>query len=259
MASDPVLGHTPAVTDDAPATPTIGSALQRAADGRSRAGLSFFDPRLWRDAVTLLAAPAYVVIAICVAASVLGVLNSMRGGAQWDWGLSAAALAEGRWYALISHMFAHAGLMHLFMNSSLLLGVTPVVMMRFGVQPSGWLRFAVLFLVSGLLGAALYLALHPTGVVPMVGASGAICGLWGAASRIGPDGDILPMRSGQVWEQVKVFSKMNLILFGILFVLVRMSGGAGGLAWEAHLGGFLFGLFTVPYLAPRRADEPVDL
>ncbi|OYY61588.1 MAG: hypothetical protein B7Y51_09915, partial [Burkholderiales bacterium 28-67-8] len=42
-----------------------------------------------------------------------------------------------------------------------------------------------LFAVSGLLGAALYLTLHPAGAVPMVGASGALCGLWGGLSRIG--------------------------------------------------------------------------
>lgn len=239
------------MTDDA-LDPEPRSALQRASDGRSSAGRSFFDPRLWRDAATLHAAPAYAVIGICIAASILGTLNSMRGGPYWDWGLSAQALADGRWYAPVSHMFAHAGLAHLFMNSSFLLGVTPVVMMRFGVGPSGWLRFALLFLVSGLLGAALYLALHLTSAVPMVGASGAICGLWGAASRIGPEGEIVPIRSNQVWVQVKAFAKMNLVLFGILFILVRVSGGEGGLAWEAHLGGFLFGLFAIPRFKPRR-------
>ena len=237
------------MTDDAAVTP---SRLQRASDGRL-GGLSFFDPRLWREAVTRQTAPAWAVIAICITGSILAILNLMRGGEPWDWSLSAAALAEGRWYALISHMFAHAGLWHLVLNSTFLLGVTPVVMARFGVGPSGWLRYAVLFLVSGLLGAGLYLALHPASAVPMVGASGAICGVWGAASRIGPEGEIVPIRSDQVWVQVKAFAKMNLILFGLLFVLVRMSGGVGGLAWEAHLGGFLFGLFAVPWLAPRRA------
>ncbi|TAJ63900.1 rhomboid family intramembrane serine protease [Brevundimonas sp.] len=251
------------MTDDA-LDPEPRSALQRASDGRpgAGAGVSFLDPRFWRaeagaHAAPGLAAPGYLVIGICIVASVLGVLNNMRGGPYWDWGLSAQALAEGRWYALVSHMFAHAGPMHLFMNSTFLLGVGPVVMMRFGVGPSGWLRFAGLFLVSGLMGAAFYLALHLTGVVPMVGASGAICGLWGAASRIGPEGDIVPIRSAQVWEQVKAFAKMNVILFGILFVLVRMSGGVGGLAWEAHLGGFLFGLFAIPWIAPRRTPDPV--
>ncbi|MDP3802203.1 rhomboid family intramembrane serine protease [Brevundimonas sp.] len=250
MATAPVLGHTPSMTDDIPAAPAP-SALQRASDCRLGAGLLFLDPRFWRGDVSLqAAAPACVVIAVCVAASILGVAHALRGGVPWDWGLSAQALAEGRWYALVSHMFAHAGGMHLFLNSTFLLGVTPVVMARFGVGPSGWLRFAILFLVSGLLGAGLYLALHFDSAVPMVGASGAICGVWGAASRLGPEGEIVPILSEPVRVQVKAFAKMNLILFAILFVLVRTSGGVGGLAWEAHLGGFLFGLFAMPWLAP---------
>lgn len=254
MATAPILGHTPPMTDDAPAAPAA-SALQRASNGRPGFGASILDPRLWRGAVTPEEAPAFAVIAICVAGSILGVLHSMGGGEPWDWGLSAQALAEGRWYALISHMFEHGGYWHLFMNSGFLLGVTPVVMARFGVGPSGWLRFAALFLVSGLLGAGLYLALHLDSAVPMVGASGAICGLWGAASRIGPEGEIVPVRSAQVWAQVKAFAKMNLILFGLLFVLVKLIGGVGGLAWEAHVGGFLFGLFATPLLAPPPAGE----
>jgi membrane associated rhomboid family serine protease len=254
MANRPVLGHTPRMTDDAAVT---SSRLHRASDGRL-GGLSFFDPRLWREALTLQTAPAWVVIGVCIAGSLLAILNLMRGGAPWDWSLSAAALTEGRWYALISHMFVHAGLWHLVLNSTFLLGVTPVVMARFGVGPSGWLRYAVLFLVSGLLGAGLYLALHLNSAVPMVGASGAICGVWGAAARIGPERQIVPIRSAQVWAQVKAFAKMNLILFGLLFVLVLMTGGEGGLAWEAHLGGFLFGLFAAPWLAPRRSPLTIS-
>ena len=240
------------MTDDASAAPAA-SALARATDGRPRS--IFLDPREWRGAATLQAAPAWAVLGVCIAASILGVLNSLRGGAPWDWGVSAQALAEGRWHALISHMFAHAGPMHLFMNGGFLLGVTPVVMERFGVGPSGWLRFALLFLVSGLLGAALFLALHPFGVVPMVGASGAICGLWGAAARFNPDGGVAALTSRPVREHVVAFLKMNVVLFLILFALVRLSGGVGGLAWEAHLGGFLFGLLAGPRLAPR--DRPV--
>lgn len=234
---------------DEPLELAPSSALTRASDGRSRS--MFLDRRAWRDAVTLQAAPAWVVIGICVAGSILGVLNAMRGGPPWDWALSAQALAEGRWYALVAHMFAHAGAWHLYMNATFLLGVAPVVMERFGVRPSGWLRFAILFLVSGLLGAALYLALHPAGVVPMVGASGAICGLWGAAARFDPGGGVAALTSRRVRDQVVEFLKMNAILFAILFVLVRLSGGVGGLAWEAHLGGFLFGLLFGPRLAPR--------
>jgi membrane associated rhomboid family serine protease len=93
----------------------------------------------------------------------------------------------------------------------------------------------------------------------MVGASGAICGLWGAAARIGADGAFVPIRSPQVWRQIKAFAVNNAVLFGIIFILVLMSGGKGGLAWEAHLGGFVFGLLAMPWLAPpakAASDEP---
>jgi membrane associated rhomboid family serine protease len=162
------------------------------------------------------------------------------------WGLSAQALSEGRWFTLGTHMFVHGGLMHLWLNLGAVMVLTPPVLIGLGGYRRGWGRYLVLFAVSGLLGAATYLAMHPFGAVPMVGASGALCGLWGALSRIGPDGAIVPICSGPVWVQVKAFAKMNLILFAILFVLVRMSGGVGGLAWEAHLGGFVFGLFAMP-------------
>ena len=247
MVTGSILRHT--LRMDEPLAPVRSSALTRATDGRS--GSTFLDPRAWRDAITLQAAPAWAVIGFCITASVLGVLNAMRGGVPWDWGLSAQALAEGRWYALVAHMFAHAGPWHLYLNATFLLGVTPVVMARFGLGPSGWLRFAILFLVSGLLGAALYLALHPAGVVPMVGASGAICGLWGAATRFDPEDGMAALTSARVRDQVMAFAKMNVILFLILFALVWLSGGVGGLAWEAHLGGFLFGLLVGPRLASR--------
>jgi membrane associated rhomboid family serine protease len=240
------------MTDDA-ATAPAPSVLHRASDGRLGVQLSISDPAFWRQAATLQAAPAYAVVAVCIAVFLYGVFtgDSTRGGIQWDWGLSAAALAEGRWYTLASHMVTHAGLMHLLMNTSFLLAITPVIMARFGVGPSGWLRFGILFLISGLLGAAFYLALHLNSAVPMVGASGAICGLWGAASRIGPEGEIVPIRSGPVWIQIKAFARMNVILFAFIFFLTWVSGSVGGLAWEAHLGGFLFGLFAMPWLAPR--------
>lgn len=88
----------------------------------------------------------------------------------------------------------------------------------------------------------------------MVGASGAICGLWGAAARHAPDGGVAPLRSAQVRGNIVLFTQMNVVLFLILFALVRLTDGVGGLAWEAHLGGFLFGLLLGPWFAPRPND-----
>lgn len=85
----------------------------------------------------------------------------------------------------------------------------------------------------------------------MVGASGAICGLWSAATRFDPEGGVAALTSARVRDQVVAFVKMNVILFLILFAFLWLSGCVGGLAWEAHLGGFLFGLLVGPRLAPR--------
>jgi membrane associated rhomboid family serine protease len=174
-------------------------------------------------------------------------------GGPARWGLSSAALAQGRLETLVTHMFSHAGLTHLFMNLGALLTFSPLLVKqvprrrRFGV-------YFTFFVLSGLCGAALYLALHPAGAVPAVGASGAICGLWGAVARMTPNGGIRPIMSRDVGAAVRSFAVSNAILFTIIFVLVRLAGGVGGLAWEAHLGGFLFGLLAVPLFL--RTPEP---
>ena len=170
------------------------------------------------------------------------------GGPQ-RWGLSAAALADGRFETLLTSMVSHAGLIHLIVNLSALstfsARLTPHL--GFGVR-GGWL-YAVLLGLSGLAGGLMFLAVHPFGDIPMVGISGAICGLWGATLRLPPERGwaLAPLVSRQVAWGARQFAISNAIIFAIIFALVFLSGGgAGGLAWEAHLGGFLFGLLAVP-------------
>ena len=176
------------------------------------------------------------------------VLEMFTGGPQ-RWGLSAAALADGRFETLLTSMLSHAGLVHLVVNLSALSSfsarLTPHL--GFGVR-GGWL-YAVLLGLSGLAGGLMFLAVHPFGDIPMVGISGAICGLWGATLRLPPERGwaLAPLFSRQVVWGARQFAISNAIIFAIIFALVFLSGGGvGGLAWEAHLGGFLFGLLAVP-------------
>lgn len=227
------------MTTDAPDPHALG-ALQRAASPHPSAG-SWRDPRLWREAFGTRAWPAYLLVAVFVA---VFAAEWFTGG-PLAWGLSMDALREGRWNVVGAHMVAHGGVWHLWFNSAALLSMTSPLMLRLGKGAGAWLRFAALFVGAGLAGAALFLALHWNGGLPMVGASGAICGLWGARARVDPDGGIVPFRSRQVWRNVREFTVMNVVLFGLLYVA---SAGQGGLAWEAHLGGFLVGLFAGPGL-----------
>lgn len=229
--------------------PRFRSTLERVSDQRSRAN-TWRDPKAWRQMFGDAAFPAYVLVPIFVG---VFVAEQFTGGPV-EWGLSAEALRAGRWPLIGAHMVAHGSLTHLWMNSAALLSTTSPLMLRLGPARRAWPRYLLLFGLSGLAGAALFLAVNHSGV-PMVGASGAICGLWGALARLGPDGEVMPWRSRQVLMNLRNFAVMNVILFALLFFL---TAGRGGLAWEAHLGGFLVGLFLTPRLAmpPRRPAVP---
>lgn len=220
-------------------------ARRRDRRGRLRSGPPIRDRRTWRLLFTAAGAPAFVLLVLF--GLVLAVQNA--GGGPVPWGVSGQALAEGRWLTLAAHMVAHANLVHLLMNASVLLPLTPLAMVRLGVGLAGWGRFAALYAGSALAGAALYLALNPGGL-PMVGASGAIFGLWGAVARIGPDGRMIPLRSRRIRDEVLLVAWINLMMVFIIYAINQMEGGGPAVGWEAHIGGFLFGLLAMPWLAP---------
>ncbi|MFZ5721319.1 MAG: rhomboid family intramembrane serine protease [Pseudomonadota bacterium] len=174
-------------------------------------------------------------------------------GGPARWGLSAHALMEGKFATIATHMFSHAGPAHLLMNATALPGFAGPVVRRLGWRASGIRRFALFFGLSGLAAAICFLLLNPNGSTPMVGASGAICGLWGACMRLAPagEGGIRPIRDRAILRELGAFAVSNVVLFAVLYVL---SGGVGGLAWEAHLGGLLFGLLAFPLFVEKRVE-----
>lgn len=183
-------------------------------------------------------------------------LETYRTGSMLSWATSATALRDGRFETLLLHMFAHGGLLHILMNLSVLAAVSGPLVARLG----SWWRYAVLYLLSGFAGVALFLLFHPYGAVPMLGASGAISGLLGLLVRLDrTSGTIVPLRSRQVLEAGKDFVKDNLLLILLLTVPALLAGSGGGVAWEAHLGGFLFGLLAAPNLLPStNPAQPLD-
>ena len=189
-------------------------------------------------------------IALAVAMSFVW-LGHVRSGGMLNWGISASALRGGRWETVLLHMFAHAGPMHILLNTLALVPLAGLLTARLGKAPSSWGRLLLLYLLGGMCGAAFYLAVHPGGVVPMLGASGAICAVVGLLLRLPDDGyELHPLRSERIQLAAKEFAKENFILILILTVPALLSGRGGGVAWEAHLGGLLFGLFLGPKLLP---------
>ena len=157
--------------------------------------------------------------------------------------------------SFVTHMFVHADKVHLAINGAWLLAFGSVVCRRVGA-----LRFLVFSLCCGLAGALLFLALHAGLMAPVIGASGAIAGMMGAVMRfLFPAIDrregwmlrenpasipLMPLgvtlRDRRVLAATAAFVALNLLAM----IGFGSFSSEGAIAWEAHLGGYFFGLFA---------------
>lgn len=158
---------------------------------------------------------------------------------------------------LVTHLFVHANLAHVALNSVGLLIFGTAVARRLRVEARGgsgaWntVVFLAFFAASGIAGALLYAAFNAGSATPMVGASGAISGLMAGAMRFalrafvpyGPSqGALAPPGAPPVLVTTIAYVGLNLLTPLGLGALT----GSGGLsiAWESHIGGYLFGLYA---------------
>jgi len=141
----------------------------------------------------------------------------------------------------VSHLFIHADLVHLAVNSVWLLAFGAIVARRLGAR-----LFYALFFLCGIAGAITHLLCNWGSADPAVGASAAISGLMGVGFRILP---IEPFPPGSP-ALAPLFSQ-RIILWSGLWVLTNILAGWLGLgvglevhliAWQAHLGGYFAGL-----------------
>lgn len=187
-------------------------------------------------------------------------------------------LGEGSWpwWTPVTYTGLHGDWVHLGLNGLWLAAFGSAVARRFGP-----LRFAGLFILSGVAGAAAFLLVHPFGLVPVVGASAAISGAVAAAMRFAfePGAPLGPGRSLSVASEgayfvpalplARVFRDGRAVTFlltwfgcNLLFGAFARPLGIGDatVAWEAHIGGFLFGLLAFSLFDPapdqRLAGEP---
>lgn len=180
-----------------------------------------------------------------------------------DMGLSLALyptrVMDGEWAGLATSMFLHGDWAHAIMNAVAALAfATPVARMLRG--GSGAATFFAFYIVCGVLSAVGYVLVHPTGLSPVVGASGAVFGLIGASTRIIGPGLVLPLLHRRVLTASAVWMGLNLV---VGFVGLSASGVGARIAWEAHAAGFMVGLLGVGLLGrmfpprfARVASEP---
>ena len=166
--------------------------------------------------------------------------------------LSRPDLVPRHLLPLVTAMFMHAGWLHLLGNLLYLwiFGNNVEDVMGHG-------RFLAFYLLCGLLAAAVQIGAQPESRVPMIGASGAIAGVLGAYLVQFPTARVRTLLFLIVI--IRVVALPAVIVLGVWLLLQLIAAGAGGgqgVAWFAHLGGFLAGaLFIVPFRRrrPRQA------
>lgn len=172
-----------------------------------------------------------------------------------DWGLVPAQLTFDSAAGLLpifTSMFLHGGWFHILSNMWILIIFGDNVEDRMGGG-----RYLLFYLLSGTAAALLQTFLYPASNIPMVGASGAIAGVLGAYLILYPRA-----RVATLVPIIFIFTLVELpaiIFLGFWFISQLFSGwlalgGAdlGGVAWWAHIGGFIFGMLTVHFFARRR-------
>ncbi len=175
------------------------------------------------------------------------------------WGFVPARLFGGQaplWglATLFTSMFLHGGWFHLLSNMWALYIFGDNVEDRMGHG-----RYLAFYLLSGLAAALVQGVLLPTSRVPMVGASGAISGVLGAYFLFYPTARVI------TWVPLFLFFGYYIdvpavLYLGLWFLSQFYSGlfslalpqgmHGGGVAWWAHIGGFLFGVLFARWFAP---------
>jgi membrane associated rhomboid family serine protease len=158
------------------------------------------------------------------------------------------------WETVLTAMFMHASILHIAGNM--------LFLWIFGnniEESMGPIKFIAFYILGGIAALALQVAVGPNSNVPTVGASGAIAAVLGGYIVLYPRARVL-----SVVFIILFFTVIELPAFLLLVIwfaeqalfaatnLTNPAGGGGGVAYFAHVGGFLFGVLTIRVLATRR-------
>lgn len=162
------------------------------------------------------------------------------------------------WWTLGSSMFLHGGLMHLIGNMLFLWVFADNIEATIGP----W-RFLAFYILGGLIAGVAHTLFNPESIVPAVGASGAISAVLGAYLVMFP--------SSRIKVLILIFftsASVPAFLFLGIWIIQQMISGVGsistvdldtgGVAWWAHIGGFVFGFLSGFYfrtVLKRRVSE----
>ena len=153
----------------------------------------------------------------------------------------------------VTSMFIHGGLWHVAGNMLYLFIFGAAVEYRMGAM-----RYLIFYFAAGIAAALATVWIAPESSVPVIGASGAIAGVLGAYFILYPRGRILTILPIFIFIQ---FIEIPAVIYLLFWFAVQLYAGLeqsgreaamGGVAWWAHVGGFMFGIALGPMLAINR-------
>jgi membrane associated rhomboid family serine protease len=177
------------------------------------------------------------------------------------WSVVPADIVAGRnWITILTAMFMHAGWLHIIGNMVFFWAFGPEV-----EDVMGPLRFAGFYLLGGLIASFAQIIAQPTSTVPNLGASGAIAAVMGAFLITYPRDRIRTVLLLGWFIQVAFIPAIVLVglwfliqLFSELGAVVQVQ--SGGVAYMAHIGGFVFGALAARLFESRkrRAEQGLE-
>lgn len=196
-----------------------------------------------------------------ILANALAFLYELRLGPDvlrefiFAWGLIPARFLSDPQAASVtffSSMFLHGGWFHIINNMWVLL--------IFGDNVEagmGKIRYLIFYLLSGVAAGLLQIYILPSSSVPMIGASGAVAGVLGAYLILFPGSRIASLVPILFIFTIVEIPAMLFLIFWFVSQLYSglgalRGGGESGIAWWAHVGGFIFGALMVSFFAVGR-------
>src|SRR3981081_214237 len=153
---------------------------------------------------------------------------------------------------LITSMFLHASLLHV--------GGNMLFLWIFGNNVEdklGEIKFLVIYFASGIAGSLLQVYITPTSTVPMLGASGAISGILAAYVLYFPRARVLTFIVPFFFITISAYLVIGYwIALNALQAFLNIGVSGGGVAFFAHIGGFVSGLILALLLRPRDHPDP---
>ncbi|RUM91259.1 MAG: rhomboid family intramembrane serine protease [Thermovibrio sp.] len=161
--------------------------------------------------------------------------------------------------SLISYQYLHGGFLHIFGNMLFLWVFGDNVEDRLGK-----LKYFIFYTLCGISAAIIQSLVYPNSDIPLIGASGAISGVLGAYAVMFPRAQILTLIF--IFFFIDVIVLPASLWIGIWFLMQFMSAlisvnhlSMGGVAWFAHIGGFITGIILVKILYRKRKDEEFEI